>query len=164
MQLSLPTILSSWAVLATLCASQTVVPDHGTTTEPSDGAIIPHGDSFPFSYEPVPFGTQVCFSAYDPVAIYLSTAPPTAADVTSSQNACVLTDSSSVHDFGHYVVPLISNLPPVGPGFPPFQFQMPTLGVANGTTLYLTVLETITNCKAGGFFCGIETTTVVYFD
>lgn len=113
MQLSLPTILSTWAVLATLCTSQTVVPDHGTTTQPPDGAIIPHGDSFPFNYTPVPFGTQVCFSAYDPAAIYLSTSPPAATDVTTSQNTCVLTDGSFVHDFGHYVVPLLGQWRPV---------------------------------------------------
>ncbi|TFK86132.1 hypothetical protein K466DRAFT_600563 [Polyporus arcularius HHB13444] len=162
MQLSLTAILSTWAILAGVCASQTVVPDHGTTTAPADGAAIAPGDSFPFSFQPAPFGTQVCFSAYDGVNIYLSTSPPTAADVTNT--SCTLASGSFVSDFGSYVVPHFSGLPPVGPGFPPSTFTMPTLNVTDDTTLYLSVIEIFNDCKAGGtvFFCGIETTTVVY--
>ena len=104
MHLALPTILSTWAALATICISQTVVQDHGSTTKPPAGEVIPHGHSFPFAYKPVPFGRHVCFSVYDPVAIYLSTSPPTDADITVNRGTCALTDDSFIHDFGHYVI------------------------------------------------------------
>ncbi len=107
MQFPLAAILSTWAILAGVCASQTVVPDHGTTTAPADGAAIAPGDSFPFSFQPAPFGTQVCFSAYDGAHIYLSTSPPTAADVPSG-TSCILASGSFVVDLGSYVVPHFS--------------------------------------------------------
>lgn len=109
MPFSLAAVLSTLAILAGVCVAQTVVPDHGTTSEPADGAIIAPGDNFPFSFTPAPFGTQVCFSAYDGVSIYLSTSPPTAADVTSNgPNSCNLASGSFVIDFGSYVVPHFS--------------------------------------------------------
>ncbi|RPD56814.1 hypothetical protein L226DRAFT_615678 [Lentinus tigrinus ALCF2SS1-7] len=163
MQLFLPTILSTLAVLSRICNSQIVVSDHGTTTEPADGAVITPGDTFPFAFEPAPFGTQVCFAAYEPIDIYLSTSPPVAADVTGGVNSpCGLVGSSFVVDFGGYVVPHFSGLPPVGSGFPPSNFTMPTLDVVENATLYLTVLESFTDCKSEETYCGIETTTVVY--
>ncbi|KAI0699505.1 hypothetical protein C8T65DRAFT_581064, partial [Cerioporus squamosus] len=124
-------------------------PDHGTTTAPANGAVIAPGDSFPFSFQAAPFGTQVCFSAYDGVNIYLSTSPPTAADVTSdASRSCALVNGSFVADLGSYVVPHFSGLPPVGPtGFPPSNFTMPTLDVADDTTLYLSVIEIFNDCK-----------------
>ncbi|KAI0825261.1 hypothetical protein BC628DRAFT_1374272 [Trametes gibbosa] len=134
---------------------QIVVPAHGVTASPADGSTITAETSFPFAYHNVDF----CESGYSPISVYLSTSPPTSADVTSGGE---LADGSFVFKFGDY---LIANfgLPVMGTP-PPSTLTAPTLGgVTEGTTLYLSVVETYRDCPGGvSLEFGLETTTVVY--
>ena len=95
--------ISLFAILASVNAStllrrQTnIVTEHGTTIEPADGAVVAPGQSFPFSYQLMNY----CFCTYVPVSVYLSTSPPTAADVTRQG----LVDGSYIYTFGGFVDP-----------------------------------------------------------
>ncbi|KAH9850635.1 hypothetical protein C2E23DRAFT_834770 [Lenzites betulinus] len=133
---------------------QIVVPSHGTTVSPAAGSTITPGSSFPFSYRNEDF----CESGYSPISVYLSTSAPTSADVTSAGE---LADGSFVFKFGDY---LIANfgLPVMGTP-PPSTLPAPSLAVEDGTTLFLSVVETYRDCPGGvALEFGLETTTVVY--
>ncbi|KAI0638935.1 hypothetical protein C8Q77DRAFT_1213661 [Trametes polyzona] len=162
MRFSTSTFLAALAVLAPLTSAvsvptkrQIVVPAHGTTVNPAEGSTITPGASFAFKYENIDF----CESGYSPISVYLSTSPPTAADVTSGGE---LSEGSFVYRFGDF---LIANfgLPPMGTPPPP-TLTAPTLdGVADGTTLYFSVVETYRDCPGGiELEFGLETTTVTY--
>ncbi|RPD58478.1 hypothetical protein L227DRAFT_612910 [Lentinus tigrinus ALCF2SS1-6] len=136
---------------------QQVVSAHGTTTEPVDGSTITPGSTFPFHYSDVNF----CESGYSPIHIYLSTSAPTAVDVTTSGG---LVDGSFDFDFGNFLIPNFG-LPAMSmPPPPPGTLSAPTLdGVADGTELFLTVVETFLSCPPDGHTeFGFETTTVTY--
>ncbi|KAI0358909.1 hypothetical protein OH77DRAFT_1395991 [Trametes cingulata] len=141
---------------ATLAATkrQIVVSEHGTTVDPVSGSTITPGASFPFSYE----NRNFCESGYSPISVYLSTTQPTTADVTNSGE---LADGSFVFKFGDF---LIANfgLPPMETPPPP-TLTAPTLDVTDGSTLYLSVVETYRDCPGHvPLEFGLETTTVVY--
>ena len=110
MRFSLPTTLSTYAIFAVLCSSQTVIQNHGITTQPADGTVVAPGDSFPFSFTPTPFGTDACLGVYHPIDVYLSTLPPTPSDVRIGGSVfggvCILADGSFVNDLGLYLVSL----------------------------------------------------------
>ncbi|KAI0662370.1 hypothetical protein C8Q70DRAFT_957870 [Cubamyces menziesii] len=143
------------AASLTAAKRQIVVPAHGTTTEPTGGSVIAAGDAFPFKYENVDY----CESGYSPISVFLSTTAPTDADVTNSGE---LADGSYVYKFGDF---LIANfgLPGMGTPPPPTLTMPPLDGVSDGSTLYLSVVETYRDCPGGiQFEYGLETTTVVY--
>ncbi|RDX43945.1 hypothetical protein K466DRAFT_655725 [Polyporus arcularius HHB13444] len=154
-------VTSALALLSVVDASvlskrQTnVVPEHGTTLQPANGTVVAPGQSFPFSYQLMNY----CFITYVPVEVYLSTSPPTAADVSRAG----LVDGSYIYSFGGFEAPAngLPPLPPSGPQPPPSSFTMPTLDVPADTTLYLTVVET-DDCPWHQGYTGFETTTVVY--
>ncbi|RPD58479.1 hypothetical protein L227DRAFT_564829 [Lentinus tigrinus ALCF2SS1-6] len=149
------TLLSAVDASALSKRQTNIVPQHGTTVEPTNGTMIAPGQSFPFSYQLMNY----CFCTYVPVDVYLSTSPPTAADVTRQG----LVDGSYIYNFGGFVDPNngLPPLPPNSPQPPPPSFTMPTLDVPDNTTLYLTVVET-DDCPWHQGYTGFETTTVVY--
>ena len=53
------------------------------------------------------------------------------------------------------------NVPPVGPGFPPSKFQMPTLNLTTGTKLYLSVVETMIGCNVCSTCSGLPTKLLI---
>ncbi|OSD05389.1 hypothetical protein PYCCODRAFT_1465295 [Trametes coccinea BRFM310] len=154
--------LSAIALAAASCSQaaslavakrQGVVPAHGLTVQPADGSTVTPGAAFPFEYE----NENYCESGYSPISVYLSTSPPTDADVSGGE----LVDGSFVYKFGDY---LIANfgLPPMETPPPP-TLTAPTLDVADDATLYLSVVETYRDCPGGvALEYGLETTTVLY--
>ncbi|KAI0757451.1 hypothetical protein C8Q80DRAFT_101692 [Daedaleopsis nitida] len=133
---------------------QNVVPTHGTTIAPTDGTTVSPGTTFPFTYNRVNY----CESGYTPISVYLSSTAPANAAVTNGE----LANGSYVYKFGDY---LFANfgLPQMGTP-PPSTLDMPSLdGVAEGTTLYLSVIETYRDCPGHvALEYGLETTTVIY--
>ncbi|KAL1952348.1 hypothetical protein VTO73DRAFT_1497 [Trametes versicolor] len=146
---------ASFTQAASLVKRQIVIPTHGTTVAPADGSTITPGTSFPFNYE----HANACESGYSPISVYLSTSPPTSSDVT---NAGELADGSFVFHFGDYLIPNFG-LPPMETP-PPATLTAPTLdGVADGTTLYFSVVELYRDCPGHvPLEFGLETTTVNY--
>ncbi|KAI0651406.1 hypothetical protein C8Q79DRAFT_996861 [Trametes meyenii] len=135
---------------------QIVDPEHGTTVNPTNGSTITAGASFPFTYQDRNF----CESGYSLIWLYLSTSPPTSADVTSSGQ---LADGSFVFAFGDFLIPNFGLPAMQSPPPPPSTLIAPTLDVAGGTTLYFSVVETYRDCPGNiQLEFGVETTTVVY--
>ncbi|KAI9062760.1 hypothetical protein FKP32DRAFT_1573857 [Trametes sanguinea] len=151
--IALSVATSTHAASLAVTKRQGVVPAHGLTVQPADGSTITAGASFPFEYR----NDDYCESGYSPISVYLSTSPPTDADVSGGE----LVDGSFVYKFGDY---LIANfgLPPMETPPPP-TLTAPTLDVAEGATLYLSVVETYRDCPGGvQLEYGLETTTVQY--
>ncbi|KAI0735766.1 hypothetical protein C8Q76DRAFT_829569 [Earliella scabrosa] len=149
----------SFHAASTLKRRQIIVHEHGTTVQPVDGAVIAHGDNFPFEYDLA----HLCFAAYDPISVYLSTDAPTTDNVNLDGT---LEDGSYVFDFGQFLAPAFENMPPI-PGFPapPPTFTMPTLDIPGNTTLFLSVVEVSPNCPGripALNRVSLETTTVIY--
>ncbi|RDX43946.1 hypothetical protein OH76DRAFT_1487495 [Lentinus brumalis] len=136
---------------------QQVVSAHGTTTAPANGSTIVPGSTFPFHYS----DSNFCESGYSLISVYLSTSAPTAADVTTSGG---LVDGSFSFDFGNFLIPNFGLPPMTTPPPPPATLTAPTLsGIADGTELFFTVVETFRDCPPDGHIeYGLETTTVVY--
>ncbi|CDO68801.1 hypothetical protein BN946_scf184805.g10 [Trametes cinnabarina] len=146
---------ASFSHAATLAATkrQGVVPTHGLTVQPVAGSAITPGDPFAFRYE----NANACESGYSPMAVYLSASAPMDADVRGGE----LVDGSFEYKFGDF---LIANfgLPSMGTP-PPATLTAPSLNVAEGAALYLSVVETYRDCPGGvQLEYGLETTTVVY--
>lgn len=89
---------ASFTQAASLVKRQIVIPTHGTTVAPADSSTITPKTMFSFNYE----NANACESGYSPISVYLSTSPPTSADVT---NAGELVDGSFVFHFGDYLIP-----------------------------------------------------------
>ncbi|KAI0367483.1 hypothetical protein BV20DRAFT_1089453 [Pilatotrama ljubarskyi] len=155
--LSALALSASFTYAASLTATkrQIVASEHGTTVEPADGSTITPGVSFAFSYE----NRNFCESGYSPISVYLSTSPPTTADVTTGGE---LVDGSFVFKFGDLLIANFGGAPAHEP--PPPTLIAPPLVVTDGaTTLYFSVVETYRDCPDHvPLEFGLETTTVIY--
>ena len=74
-----------------------VIPSHGTTVAPADGAVLQPGDAFAFNYE----NSNTCESGYSPISVYLSESAPTDADIVNGS----LTTGSFIFKFGNWLIP-----------------------------------------------------------
>ncbi|KAH9927437.1 uncharacterized protein BXZ73DRAFT_90716 [Epithele typhae] len=128
----------------------------GTTVEPTNGETIDPDTSFPFDYE----NANICHSGYSHISVYLSDSAPTSADISGGE----LVAGSFIFKFGDWLIPNFGLPAMTNPPPPPSSLQMPELdSVADGTTLFFSVVETFGGCPPDGHTeYGLETTTVVY--
>ena len=84
------------ATAVSVAEKRQVVPDHGTTLEPTDGSTIAPGTNFPFSYQ----RRNACNTGYSPITVYLSTAAPASSDVTPDGH---LASGSFILHWGDYL-------------------------------------------------------------
>ncbi|TFK87882.1 hypothetical protein K466DRAFT_95801 [Polyporus arcularius HHB13444] len=127
------------------------------TPEPVNGTTLVPGSTFPFSYQP----SDSCHGCFSPISVYLSTSPPTAVDITSSGE---LANGTFVAFLGDFDIPNCGfPLPGGNPPPPPSELLTPTLAIADGTTLYFSVVETFLQCPPiGQTEFGLYTITVTY--
>ncbi|KAI0717724.1 hypothetical protein C8T65DRAFT_694133 [Cerioporus squamosus] len=127
------------------------------TAEPANGSTIVPGSNFPFSYEP----SDSCHGCFSPISVYLSISPPTAANITDSGE---LMNGSFISFFGDFDIPNCGfPLPGGNPPPPPSQLLTPTLAIADGTTIYFSVVETFLQCPPiGRTEFGLYTVSVIY--
>ncbi|KAF9259853.1 hypothetical protein L218DRAFT_873613 [Marasmius fiardii PR-910] len=111
---------------------------HGTIVTPTTGSSVSSGETFDFKY----IQSDWCHDGYSPVSIYLTSYAPTNANLNSTGG---LSDGDYTYFFGDFFAANFG-LPNISPAVPS-SLTLPALnGVADGSQLFIAVIETARDC------------------
>jgi hypothetical protein len=116
---------------------------HGTLAAPSSGLTIAEGSDFPFTFHDVNW----CEDGYSPISVWLTDYAPAASNLNSTGQ---FPEGQYTYYFGEYLIPNFGLPPLEGNNPPPSTLTLPELeSLAKGDKVYLSVVETGTNCPPG---------------
>ncbi|KAL0569433.1 hypothetical protein V5O48_012537 [Marasmius crinis-equi] len=139
--LSLP-LLSLGALAAPSLEVRQITNNHGSIQSPASGSLVSSGSSFDFKYNQADW----CHDGYSPFTVWLTDSAPSAANVNSTGG---FSEGTYTYFFGQFLAANFG-LPPMSP-VAPTSLTLPAMnGRAQGTQMYLSVIETARDCPPGG--------------